>query len=362
MLLKFFHRIPVNLFFCTLLAIGLPQVFAQTSGPEFPGASWRIASKDASGWSSLDLAKADDIARAIRTDAYMVIHKGVVVHEFGDTAAASNLHSVRKSVLSVLTGIYVEKRLINLDSTLKDLSIDDKDGLSASELQATVRQLLQAKSGIYHRSAYEPPEVTAAHPPRGAFKPGEKFEYNNWDFNALGTIFNRGVGKSVFDSLRDDLAKPLQFQDFSSFLHTKWVYERVLSQHPAYEIQLSARDLARIGLLMARDGRWLDTQVVPADWVRESTTSYSIVRPGIGYGYMWWVGENNFHFGQKFPGRVFSGSGNHGQYLIVDPKRDLVIVHRVNSKKSGHANITNREFNPLLAQILTAGPQLLLSR
>lgn len=356
-----FPNVVVRLDNFAVLAAGAPAPVAIAT-LEFPGASWKKASADSVGWSSTGLAKADEMARRIRTDAYMVVHKGVMVHEFGATSTASNLHSVRKSLLSVLTGMAVAKGTINLSSSIKDLGIDDINPLTEVEKQATVRQLLQARSGIYHRSAYETPEAAAAHPPRGTFKPGENFNYNNWDFNALGTIFNKTAGKNVFESLRDDLARPLQFEDFSMPLHTRWVFEWALSEHPAYEMQLSARDLARVGLLMARDGAWNGQQLIPSAWVRESTTSYSNAGPGIGYGYMWWVGVDNFHFGQKFPGRVFSGRGNHGQFVVVDADRDLVIVHRVNTSKPGYASLGNAEFNPLLAQILLAGPGLVLPR
>lgn len=326
---------------------------------EFPASSWRKVTPENSGWSAAGLAQADEIARRIRTDAYMVVHRGVVVHEFGATTTPSNLHSVRKSVLSILMGMQVIKGTLKLDDTLIELGINDKDGLTEEELSATVRHLLQARSGIYHPSAYEVEAVSAGHPKRGAFKPGENFRYNNWDFNALGTIFNRASDKNVFQSLRDDLAMPLQFEDFSPFRHTQWVYERLLSEHPAYVMQLSARDLARIGLLMARNGRWSGRQILDSAWVQESTTSYSTAGLGIGYGYMWWIGPSNFHFGVKFPGVVFSARGNLGQFVIVDPVRDLVIVHRVNSGKPNHANITNREFNPLFLKIMQAGPNLI---
>lgn len=342
--------------------LGVINAFAQTSDLKYPGVSWEKVSPASAGWSAVALGKADEVARSIRTDSYMVIHKGVIVHEFGTTAKSSNVYSVRKSILSILMGIYCDKGVINIEKTLFELGISDKDGLTDIEKQATVRDLLQARSGIYHRSAFEPPKISAAHPARGAYKPGERFEYNNWDFNALGTIFRKMTGKSVFNALRNDLAVPLQFEDFTEFLDTRWVYERKLSQHPAYVICLSSRDLARIGLLMARGGRWKDRRIVSETWVRESTTSYSTARPKIGYGYLWWVGIGGWHFGQKFPDHVYSARGNYGQFLLVDPAHDLVVVHKVNADKPMHGDVNSREFGTLLAKILDAGPNLKISR
>ena len=350
------------IFALIVLALVSSSAIGQSLDTEYPGRTWKKSNPETLGWSSAGLSAADDFARSIRTDAYLVIHKGQIVHEYGDTSRPSNVHSVRKSVLSILIGIYVDKDVIGLDKTIAELGIDDKDGLTSAEKQATVKQLLQARSGIYHRSAYEPTNVSAKHPARGTVGPGQRFEYNNWDFNALGTVFKVMTGKSVFESLETDLARPLQFEDFSSFRDTRWVYDRSLSEHPAYEMRLSARDLGRIGLLMARRGRWKDQRIVSEAWVTESTSSYSTTGPGTGYGYLWWVGIDGRHFGQIFPAPIFSARGNHGQFVLVDQTRDLVIVHRVNSDKATHANVGNKEFGALLGKLLAAGPDLMLRR
>jgi CubicO group peptidase (beta-lactamase class C family) len=94
--------------------------------------------------------------------------------------------------------------------------------------------------------------------------------------------------------------------------------------------------------------------------VTESTSSFSNTSPGVGYGYLWWVGLNGWHFGQKFPGPVFSARGNYGQYLIVDPQRDLIIVNRFNASLMSRLfskGPKNGQFNGLLKQILAAAPK-----
>lgn len=333
---------------------------AQVPRHEYPGKAWTVVAPETLGWSGEGLRAADEVAKTLGTDAYLVIHKGQIVHEFGECSRASNVHSVRKSILSILFGIYVDKGAIGLDRTLADLCIDDKDRLTDAEKSATVRQLLQARSGIYHPSAYWSKASLESLPPRGTYSPGEVFRYNNWDFNALGSVFNSCVKKSVFDCLQQDLAGPLQFEDFVCVRDTKWVYDHTLSEHPAYEMRLSARDLGRIGLLMARRGRWNGRQVISERWFNESTTSWSsdTGNGGIGYGYLWWIGLNGIHFGQRLPPPVFSARGNYGQFLVVAPACDLVIVHRVNSDKPGHAKVGNGEFGKLFGKILSAGPNL----
>jgi CubicO group peptidase (beta-lactamase class C family) len=320
----------------------------------FPNTKWtKAVSAEASGWSSQKLKTADDFARTLNTDAYLVVHGGQIIHEYGNTSRPTNLHSIRKSVLSVLFGIYVDRGVVDLSKTLRELNINDRSELTSDERTATVKDLLQARSGIYHPAAYETRDMAVNRPIRGSSAPGQRFYYNNWDFNALGTIFKQLSGKTVFEALRDDLAGPLQFQDFSYLVDTKFQYESI-SQHPAYVIRLSARDLARIGLLMARNGRWNENQILSKAWVAESTSSYSSLSARTGYGYMWWVGIGDRFYLAKFPGKVFSAEGSQGQFMIVDPLRDLVIVHRVNSDNDITRNVNGRQFQQLLQLILDA--------
>jgi CubicO group peptidase (beta-lactamase class C family) len=324
------------------------------AGDTFPGKDWELAATpEAAGWSGEKLKAADAYAKTLQTASYLVVQHGVIVHEYGDITRPSNIYSMRKSVLSVLMGMYADRGAVELDKTLADLGIGDTGGLSAAEQQATVRQLLQARSGVYHPAAYETPQMAAQRPPRGSHAPGTYWYYNNWDFNALGSVFRKFSGKTVFESLRDDLAGPLQFQDFNYALDTRFVYEPA-SEHPAYVMLLSARDLARIGLLMAREGKWQERQLLSAKWAAESTSSYSTVTSRVpfifGYGYLWWVGIEGSMFGADLPGKVFAAHGNYGQRVVVDPSLDLVIVH----KFDGREEFPERHFSELLRYIMAA--------
>jgi len=333
-----------------VMSAAVPLGAAET----FPGAMWdKASSPEDFGWSAQKLEAADDVARTLQTDAYLVVDRGTIVHQYGATSRPTNIHSMRKSILSVLMGIGVDRGQVDVSKTLEQLGIDDRGGLSAAERQATVRQLLEARSGIYHPAAYETASMKAARPARGSFAPGQHWYYNNWDFNALGTIYEKFTRKTVFEGLRDDLAKPLGFEDFDLGRDTHLVYESV-SDHPAYTMRLSARDLARIGVMMSRGGRWKDRRIVSANWVTQSTKAHSSAGSGIGYGYLWWVGVDGWHFQARFPGSVFSARGNHGQFVVVDPVRDLVIVHRVDSEHDSGRDVSMKQFSELLQRILVA--------
>jgi CubicO group peptidase (beta-lactamase class C family) len=344
--------------------VGLPAFVAAlvlatsavSAGEHFPRKHWwAYPTPERAGWSSEPLKEAEAFASTIDTAAVMIVHDGRVVYQWGDTERAFMCHSMRKSILSALYGIYVEQGVIDLDKTMADLGIDDKaPSLSDVEKRATVRDLLKARSGIYHAALYETAGMTASKPPRGSHEPGAHWHYNNWDFNALGSIFDNEVEASLFTKFEEDFAVPLGMQDFEGGRHTDY-HTGDLSVHPAYPFQLSARDLARFGLMMARNGRWRGGPVVPEAWVRESTVSYSDAGRSGGYGYMWWVAVDGRHLEPaELPEGAYSARGAGGHYVLVVPGWDVVIVHRVNTFVGD--SVSSREFGELLAKILEAAP------
>lgn len=141
----------------------------------------------------------------------MAVQDGRVLFSEGPVRAVSIVFSVRKSVLSMMYGKYVANGTIDLDRTLADLGIDDVGGLLPIERQARLRDLLAARSGVYHAAANGGDDAAAA-PPRGSHVPGSYFLYNNWDFNAAGTAFERLTGRAIYQAFADDLATPLQLE------------------------------------------------------------------------------------------------------------------------------------------------------
>lgn len=317
-----------------------------------PGRTWQHVNADAAGWSSEGLRRANAVARGLGTDSFVVIQGGKLIWRYGTPSQPTNIHSVRKSIASILFGIAHDTGTMRLDTTLGQLGVDDHKRLSATEKTATVRDLLSARSCIYHEAAYETQEMEEKRPERHSCRPGERWFYNNWDFNALGTIYGLQTGRSLFDALDEQLARPLGFEDFNKSAHTRFHTEPA-SRHPAYLINLSALDLARIGLLMARGGDWCGRRIVSKAWVAESTSAISQTDRSTGYGYMWWVADNGRQFRVQFEGKTFSARGSRGQFLIVNPATDLVIVHRVDSGVRGK-KVGSRDFGELLATIMAA--------
>ena len=182
-----------------------------------------------------------------------------------------------------------------------------------------MQNLLEARSGVYHATLYETPEMAAQRPPRGSHKPGSFWYYNNWDFNALGAIYEHAVRSSIFDAFEREIARPIGMQDY---VPSDGEYVTgAASVYPAYPFNMSSRDLARFALLYLQKGKWRDHQVVPSHWVEESTQPYSQSGYGPGYAYLWWTGflDPSVAASVRVPPGTFAAWGNGAQYAHVLP-------------------------------------------
>lgn len=304
--------------------------------PVFPSATWEMMpDPEAEGIPSEAIAASLARAQSLDTTAYMAVKGGRVIFSYGDLAFLSYSASVRKSFLSMLYGRYVDSGEIRLDESLAEIGINDRLGLLPIELTATVHDLLRARSGVYHPRS-NTGDSWASAPPRGSVVPGTYNLYNNWDFNALGTILTVKTGKNPYEAMLSDLARPLQMEDYS-LEHQSFGGDYSLSVHLAYYYTMSTRDMARLGYLMLRRGNWNGEQVIPEWWVDHSLHLWtpaiernpaSARTSGIGYSYLWWireVPESSPYYGS------YAAHGAGGQYVMVVPRLDLVLAHKTNS-------------------------------
>jgi CubicO group peptidase (beta-lactamase class C family) len=269
--------------------------------------------------------------------ALTIMQDGKLLAGRGDERRKVNVASVRKSLLGALYGIAIAEGRIDPSATLAELGIDDTaPGLTEAEKRATVRDLLQARSGIYHVAAYETADIRARRPTRGTHPPGAFWFYNNWDFNALGTIYRQQTGEDIFASFASRIARPTGMVDFTA-RDGRYIRE-VGSRHEAYPFKLSARDAARFGQLILDRGVFGGRQLVPADWIAESVTPHSRTDRGdLGYGYLWWT-LPAASFG---PGAAFA-AGFGGQFIAVVPSRRLVVVQVIAGRPREGGGSTRR--------------------
>lgn len=307
----------------------------------YPGENWSSNENPSiAGWG--------DTARSIFTryvvdstniTGLVIIHKGEVVLEYGDIEENSYIASCRKSVLAMLFGKYVENGTIDLDKTLGELDINDVSELFPIERKAKLKDLISARSGVY-LSGSNGGDFRRYAPERGSVNPGTHWLYNNWDFNVAGHIFEQETNSTIYDEIESQLAIPLQMQDWDKSLQTKNGNFEV-SKFPAYHMWFSTRDMARIGLLMMRKGKWNEKQVIPEKWINELTkqrTSYLEAQKSVpvlkedgldlGYGYMWWLVENTNDYRLK---NAYSAQGALGQNITIYPEIDVVLAFKTKS-------------------------------
>jgi CubicO group peptidase (beta-lactamase class C family) len=289
-------------------------------------------SPEEAGWSSQKLNEAAELADTLGYSAITILYDGKEMFSWGNVRENYKCHSIRKAFLSALYGVYVDNGTIDLDLTIKDLGLDDiPPKLTEREKEATIRQLLQARSGIYHPAAGETSDMEKSRPERGSHPPGTFYYYNNWDFNVLGVIFEKLTGKKIFDAFRTHIADPIGMQDFDPS-KCFYYWEREKSEHPKYAFRMSARDMARFGALYQKGGIWNGKRIISERWMKKSTTPYS-EKDGAGFGYSWGILLQDTPLAKLIGGSgyFFSGLGVHS--LAIIPELKYVLVIRMDTEK-----------------------------
>ena len=322
---------PLNLLRSAIGSLAIALLVALTPAQTFPGDAWEpIGDPETVGYSRGGLRILRKYVESLDITGMLVTVGGKVLFQHGNLEETGYVASVRKSVLAMLYGKYVAEGTIDLDRTVGDLGLTDGGTLLPIELNATVEDLITARSGIYHLASNSG-DATASAPERGSQEPGTYQLYNNWDFNAAGAAFEKMTGTDIYDALEKDLARPIGMQDFDRSLQVKsGNSER--SQYLAYHMRLSARDMARLGHLLLCEGRWGDQQIIPSDWVARITSAVTPLeemhptswrKRAYGYGYMWWVWDGPD--AQEELRGAYTADGAYGQWITVLPALDMVI-------------------------------------
>jgi CubicO group peptidase (beta-lactamase class C family) len=160
-----------------------------------------------------------------------------------------------------------------------------------------------------------------------------------------------------FDEFDQRIAQPIGMQDFR--VADQRYRDGPDSVHPSYMFYLSACDLARFGLLYLRCGAWCGHRIIPEEWVGDSTRVHARTPVGPGFGYLWWAEDEGCLFGRLIlPPGSYASYGFGGQFLVVIPALDLVVVHLCHQEdpRSREGAPTLDELSQLLTMILAAQP------
>ncbi len=277
--------------------------------------------------------------RRARTNG-LVIYKGYVVSEFGETTAADPTYSAAKSMLATVAGIAVRDGLIaDLDQPV-GATVNDGGYASAQNAKVTWRMHLRQDSewegalwGKAHDFVGAADYGQAERKPRALQAPGSYYEYNDVRINRFALSLLRRFGRPVPEVFRDEVMDVIGASNSWQWIPYTNSYAVVDGRRqPSVSggtrwgggVWINAWDLARFGTLWLRGGRWEDRQVLPPAYVRAALTPGP---NGPDYGFLWWLNTQ----GKNLPGlpaSAFAARGAGSNTVVVLPEQDLVVVWR----------------------------------
>lgn len=221
------------------------------------------------------------------------------------------IYSCTKSIISLLIGIAIEMGYIdNLNQTMYEFLEDYwKPAYDARKKNITIYHLLTQTAGFpYAGYSSDQSYIEQSLDEPLSSDPGDKWAYSNAGPNLLSAIINITTGMKTSEFAREYLFEPIGIsqEDWS------WIEDIQGITNGASGINCTPRFMAKIGLLCLNEGTWNGTQVVPKEWILESTSHY----PGsTSYGYLWW------------PNPVFYLAGGYnGQWITVIPDYDIIVI------------------------------------
>jgi CubicO group peptidase (beta-lactamase class C family) len=345
-----------------------PAVFAApTTSPYFPPAgAWAHKTPAALGIDAGKLAEAIAYASAHETERAqdfsdqqqtfgqplgslptkraatngVVIYKGYVVAEFGDTDFVDPTYSVAKSMLSTVTGVALR------DGKIADLNqpvgqrVQDGGYASPHNAPVTWKHHLQQESewegSMWGKNAdFIGHEAFGAgeRKPRTLGEPGSHYEYNDVRINRLALSLLRVFGKPVPEVFQAEVMDPIGASNTWKWVpyHNSYVE---LNGKPAASVSGGTRwgggmwiaswDMARFGYLWLNKGVWNGRQILPPEYVKAALTPSE---NGPDYGYLWWLNTRGKNL-PGLPGTAFAALGAGSNDIVVSPEHDLVIVWR----------------------------------
>ncbi|MBP7777120.1 MAG: serine hydrolase [Acidobacteria bacterium] len=270
----------------------------------------------------------------------LVVYKGYVVAEFGDTTWADPTYSVAKSMLSTVAGLAMrDGKIANLDEPVGRLV---KDGGYDSPRNALVTwkmhlqqetewegTMFGKKDDFVGKEAFGEGERK----PRELKRPGTYYEYNDVRINRLGLSLLRVFNQSVPDVFRTEVMDVIGASNTWRWIpyHNSFVDlggKKVASVSGGTRwgggVWINAEDMARFGYLWLRSGKWGERQIVPPAYAKAAV---SPSQHGPDYGYLWWLNTQ----GKNYPGLPTTAYGARGagsNTITILPEQDLVVVWR----------------------------------
>jgi CubicO group peptidase (beta-lactamase class C family) len=332
-----------------------------------PGAAWQQQSAGAAGFDSVRLAEAVAFARTQETTQMtptfstqeeifgkllgsmpssraatngLVLRHGYIVAEWGETDRPDPTYSAAKSFLSTILGLSIDRGLIKdihdpVAKYIQDGGYDSEQNrpitweYHARQTSEWEGELWGKNANFIGREAFGKGERK----PRALQAPGTYYEYNDVRINRLALSLLRLWKRPLPTVLKQEIMDPI-----GASATWQWVpYPNAVAtvdRKPMPSVSggtrwggglvISARDEARFGYLMLRQGRWGRRQLVSPTWIKQATTRGPV---GPDYGYLWWLNTEKKAWPDA-PATSYAALGAGQNTIWVDPEHDLVIVWR----------------------------------
>lgn len=350
----------------------------------WPTSAWRTLAPQAFGLQPELFAPLHDAAQEDeRIHSMLVIRSGYIVFEEYYHGWSQNhyhnVNSVTKNITSLLVGMALrDKKIETLNQSIFSFFPEyASPGEQEKRNALSLHHLLSLTSGFAF-SGYLDTFLEHTATLEGmlrrpvAHEPGTVFSYDDLDIHLIALILTRVAGMSLADFAQQSLFDPLGiWYDEQGHLYPwkygtaredtphpyglkneqsaqLWSVDRQGHQIGGFGLQLTPREMAKVGYLYLRQGQWDGQQLVPAEYVQASLRAYSSTPRGYGYGYCWYLTR------PPAP-RSFRAIGFGGQLIICIPDLDLIFVMTARPDEDQpppHSKIIPQVFDPFIGKIL----------
>lgn len=299
----------------------------------FPENEWRTSNPEQQGMDSQTLLKMYKIFG--NQGRIIIIRNGYLVTDYNQLYLQRDIHHIHsctKSIVSALIGNAIEDGYLkNINQNILSFFPEYKNiqNLDERKKKLTLYHLLTMSSGMQwcdnpninsNQMSLSPDWAQYVLDQPMIEEPGQVWNYNSGGSQLLSVIIQKTTGNSTQAYAYEKLFKPLGINEIN------WWKDQQGHSTAGWGLHLSSFDLAKIGYLFLRKGRWQDKQVIPEQWVIESTKNHISIKSGFGhgfdYGYQWWVYTDLPFYAYK----AWGSFRKHSVMIIIIPDIDMVVV------------------------------------
>lgn len=278
-----------------------------------------------------------------KVTSVLIVKNGYLVYEnYFNQTNKNTLHmqfSVTKSILSSLVGIYMKENPNFLEeNVLSNFKSENIKNVNSNKKNIQIKHLLNMTSGlkwdeftknsklgmptdIYHM-VFDDKPINYILSKDCINQPGKIFNYNTGNSQILSEILEKKIKMNLGNYAFKKIFQPIGVKNF------EWIAYKNGSTFGGHGLKLSSRDMAKFGYLYLNKGLfWNNSQIIPENWVLNSTVSKSKFKSNPSYGYGFWVYKDS----------SFKAEGLNGQRIFVDPTNNMVVVFT--SKESSYENL-----------------------